>query len=274
MALRDRWPLIELWLSFAFILLLPAAMAFAQVQSPYDVGPTFENVVAGDKYVGAEVAGSGGRTFKLVDGLVEPVSGSIVLVVLEDKKSGGQLAVPTKLIEGESGSLTLAADVGEEVRTRSEALLKSDGLPVAAVNTYLAASFPEHKLPVNRDEPAANAEGLIRFSKLSGLDIVDNTDKEIGNVKTAVINTEHASIAYLLVEMAVDKKLRAIPLGAFEYYYAADAWKINLAGERIAKFPPVSADELPKQLDRGWVEYVAVRFGRNTLQDPVAVEGR
>ena len=274
MAGRDRTPVIELWLSIALIALLPALMAIAQVQSEFEVGPKFDNVVRGDKYIGAEVATAGGMSFEIRDALIEPSSGAVVLVVLSEKGGDQMIAVPTAVLASAGERPMLEADVDDGLRAKSRSLMQSETFPLPAVNTFLAATFPQHKLPVKQDGADSGSSNMIRFSKLAGLTIVDNSDAKVGSIDTAVIDVDKARVAYLLVEIATDKKLRAIPLGAFEYYYSPDTWKINLSSEHIANFPPVSSDQLPKVLDRGWVEYIAVRFGRNTLQDPVATEGR
>ena len=106
---------------------------------------------------------------------------------------------------------------------------------------------------------------LTTFSFLKGRPIIDLHNETVGKLVDLGINPANGRIVYCVVE-SPDKALRAIPLGAFVMPQSTYRWMIELPKSKIDAFQPFPADAPPIAVDRGWREYVALRYGRTGLQ--------
>jgi len=106
---------------------------------------------------------------------------------------------------------------------------------------------------------------LTGFTDLKGKRIVDANGDLIGSLVDMGMDGESGMIIYCVIQSA-DKSLRAIPLGAFVDRDPKQDWKIELEREQVMLFEPFADEKTPQKIDRGWQEYVAVRYGRNALQ--------
>ncbi len=106
---------------------------------------------------------------------------------------------------------------------------------------------------------------LTGFTELKGKRVVDAEGVSIGNLADIGVDEASGAIVYCVVQ-SEDKSQRAIPLGAFVDRDAKKDWKIELQREQVMMFEPFGVGTTPQQIDRGWQEYVAVRYGRNALQ--------
>ena len=55
-------------------------------------------------------------------------------------------------------------------------------------------------------------------------------------------------------------------MGAFSRIGGSRQWEIELDKEDVMKFKPFDPSAPPVEVDGGWIEYVAVRYGRDSLQ--------
>jgi len=94
---------------------------------------------------------------------------------------------------------------------------------------------------------------------------VDADGEQIGSLTDLGMDVASGTIIYCVIR-SEDKTLRAIPLGAFVDRDPKQDWKIELESEQVMMFAPFTGGKPPQNIDRGWQEYVAVRYGRNALQ--------
>ncbi|MCA9132928.1 MAG: PRC-barrel domain-containing protein [Planctomycetales bacterium] len=106
---------------------------------------------------------------------------------------------------------------------------------------------------------------LLSFSFLRGRPVLDADAQAIGKIVDLGIHPATGKIAYCVME-SPDGEHRAIPLGAFVMQPPAYRWTIELPQERIREFEPFTLTSPPLRVDRGWKEYIAVRYGREGLQ--------
>jgi sporulation protein YlmC with PRC-barrel domain len=113
---------------------------------------------------------------------------------------------------------------------------------------------------------------LALLSQLRGTPVTDQSGKKIGAIADFGIEPATSMIAYAAFAASSDDAskagLRAIPLGAFEAVPGQKSWTIQLPAESITKFKPFEKDAWPTEIERGWTEYIAVRYGRGGLQSP------
>lgn len=106
---------------------------------------------------------------------------------------------------------------------------------------------------------------LTFFSTLKEKTVVDMEGHSVGNVADVAIKASNGEVLYIVM-VSGDGEKRAIPLGAFVNERAEDEWLIELSREQILQFKPFFEKTPPIRVDRGWEEYVSVRYGRGGLQ--------
>jgi sporulation protein YlmC with PRC-barrel domain len=92
--------------------------------------------------------------------------------------------------------------------------------------------------------------------------------EKIGAIVDLAFDMQSGELLYLVLKSK--DGLRAVPLGAFEGKANSESWKIDLPGNLVYQFKTFSLNEIPKAIDRGWTEFVSVKYGRNGLQLPSA----
>jgi hypothetical protein len=108
---------------------------------------------------------------------------------------------------------------------------------------------------------------LTTMASLKGTEVKDIEDRNYGKVVDLAINASTGDIVYCVVKNDKDGSLRAIPLGALVGRDLSHGWKIELASDAISKFEAFDRSNPPQFVDRGWEEYVSVRYGRRGLQE-------
>ncbi|MEO8271844.1 MAG: PRC-barrel domain-containing protein [Aureliella sp.] len=107
---------------------------------------------------------------------------------------------------------------------------------------------------------------LSPFSALVGRSVVDKIGEPIGEIVDLGVNDQSGSIAYCILKTN-GSDMRAIPLGAFTISSESTAWKIDLNKSQIFAFETCDLGDPPQAIARGWQEYVAVKYGREGVQE-------
>lgn len=106
---------------------------------------------------------------------------------------------------------------------------------------------------------------LIFFSNLKKMPVADSQGHVIGRIDDVALKASNGMIVYMVMQTE-DNRLRAIPLGAFVADEKNNRWFIELSIDQILKFKTFEEKSPPPQIETGWKEYVAVRYGRGGLQ--------
>jgi sporulation protein YlmC with PRC-barrel domain len=107
----------------------------------------------------------------------------------------------------------------------------------------------------------------LSLRKLIGTAIHNNRGEDLGKIADFAIATEHGLLAYVAMtctcfDDAADK-LFPVPLSAFVVRPESRAWRLELPLEVLEGTKPFPVRQWPEKIDRGWVEYVHVRYGRS-----------
>jgi len=105
---------------------------------------------------------------------------------------------------------------------------------------------------------------LIPFATIKDKKIVAIDGEALGTLSDVGLS-DSGDIVYCVMT-SPDGALRAIPLGAFLDREQRREWKVELKREQVLQFKPFDPQNTPQVIDRGWQEYVAVRYGRDALQ--------
>ncbi len=95
--------------------------------------------------------------------------------------------------------------------------------------------------------------------------IVDKFGEVVGSIEDVAIRASKGEITYLVLRTTDNRRI-AIPLGAFEADEKNSRWMVELAKDQIIKFEAFDKSSPPANADSGWLEFVAVKYGRGGLQ--------
>ena len=111
---------------------------------------------------------------------------------------------------------------------------------------------------------------LVPFATIKDKKIVAVDGEALGTLADVGLS-DSGDIAYCVLKSS-DGALRAIPLGAFLNRERNKDWTIELESKQVLQFKPFDRQHVPQVIDRGWQEYVAVRYGRDALQEVPKVD--
>lgn len=243
---------------------IPWDTAIAQQSTPFDVGEEFQEPLRLSEYKKRLAAE---KKAEVADVYFAADSGRVLFVLWDS--AGKQYLAP---LEVSSKPPATSSMPDPKLIAATEEFSKSDRPSVGSLNAFLHNFYPAVTAP--RELLDANEKSeVLKASRVVDSRVVAQGDEALGTITDIVIERPDHRIAYLLVRDE-QQRTQAVPLGAFEYTYSDSAWQIDLEPKFYRSMPTVKSDELPKQVDRGWLEYVRVRFGRNSIQDPAAVEAR
>ncbi len=112
---------------------------------------------------------------------------------------------------------------------------------------------------------------LTFYSNLKKRTVVDSAGTAVGKIEDVAVRSSNGELLYIVM-LSSNGGRRAVPLGAFVSDEGSDHWSIDLTAEQIFKFLPFQTTSPPTGVDRGWEEYVAVKYGRGGLQTSKKVE--
>jgi len=95
--------------------------------------------------------------------------------------------------------------------------------------------------------------------------IADKSGEVVGRIEDVAINASKGTIVYMVLRTIDDRRI-AVPLGAFAADGNSSRWMIELAKDQILKFKAIDDSFTPSEADAGWLEFVAVKYGRGGLQ--------
>lgn len=133
------------------------------------------------------------------------------------------------------------------------------------VDFNLKAYWQENGKPRIQTALPKSAPEFLLFTTLVGKRVRGKDNEKLGTISDIAVGLESGEIIYCVLQ-SNDKESRAIPLGAFSSIGGSHQWEIELSKAAIMKFKPFDPIAPPVEVDGGWIEYVAVRYGRDSLQ--------
>jgi hypothetical protein len=227
-------------------------------------GPIFRiGAVTGSKLASNDFKGSA----KIQDVIMDLDTGHVPFVVLAVEDADGAaapLVVPTSAIR----------DFGtreQSLRLTAEELRQSPKVPKAA--SELTRAWATSVLGHFKTEPYWKADNdrvsdrdvLVRASQLHDVVVLADDGKPLGRIQDFAM-TSRGDIAYAgLSRHDKTDQLHPIPLSAFIAPVGNAEWRLNLPPDIVENTPKFAAASWPTTLDRGWLEYVHVRYGRSVF---------
>lgn len=174
------------------------------------------------------------------------------------------IAIPVELVK--ANGKTFTATVPSE-KLKQASRFKRDGKSQPLTRAWALKNHRHFEQESLWKADAQMDQPLTLASSLHGLPISNPAGKRLGHVEDAALLLDNGLVGYLAVTMTGDKaakgKLYPIPLSAFVVQATDGTWILELPPDVLAKTPTFDANHWPETVDRGWVEYVHVRYGRS-----------
>lgn len=251
--------------------------------------PHFNHLVPAASWLERSVADADDKQLGVVRDLaLDLETGHVALAIVEIKGSDEQtescLAVPPVLLEDQKGQ-TLRLERSTEGRPLPLAELARSLDRGFAKNQYAAFglkpywSVPKSGKAAAKPEaaPLDDHDALTLLTQLEAVTVVDKDAHPLGPLMGFSFSPASGRIAYAALRLseADSKKLLPIPLSAFVASRRAShahgssgdgsSWELEIPKDIVEKTPGFDEGNWPTKLERAWVEYTHVRYGRSPL---------
>ncbi len=232
------------------------------------VEPQLGPIAHAGKFAKAKVADERGTAIATVDDLLLDLgAGRVALVLVSPSDGKGQVLVPASRFAWTQDATQFKLKAGGKPLA-SIPRWKNDGTNTEFTRDQIAEIYRRDGQRMYRVE-TDDSDLTAWFSGIPEQKVENTAAAEIGNVVDMAITLPDAAIAYAAVSCNCfadsEAKLFPIPLTAFVVTPGAKAWILELPLDIVERTPTFSKDEWPTVIDRGWVEYVHVRYGRSPL---------
>ncbi|MBX9791047.1 MAG: PRC-barrel domain-containing protein [Pirellulales bacterium] len=234
-----------------------------------NVEPQLGPIAHTGKLVKMKVADERGRLIGQVDDLLLDLGGGRIALVLVSPVDGkGQVLLPARqfVFPHDDSHLTFKASAQPLEATPR---WKNEGPSTQFNRAAIADIHRRAGQKMYRVKPDA-ADLTAWFSGIAQQKVENTAGAEIGNVVDFAVTLPDAALAYAAVSCNCfadsEQKLFPIPLSALVVEPGAKAWILELPLDIVERTPTFAKDAWPTTIDRGWVEYVHVRYGRSPLE--------
>lgn len=221
--------------------------------------------------IGAPVAVKGAESEKIADLIIDMETERIAYVTLVRNNAKDAVIVPAVDIKQGDQSASYAGD--------PQALQKAPAAPKKEeLNAKRLAKVDKHfghdPYWKRADKLGKEPEPRLRAGKgILNIEVVDGENEKLGEVTDVALDWESGKIPYIVVKNAKSQRMHAIPIAAFEKTEDDQRLLVKVPPEVFHKGASFSAeDKWPAAIDRQWVEYVQVRYGRRGVQSEGAAE--
>lgn len=150
--------------------------------------------------------------------------------------------------------------------------LTSDGWPECPVAQFGRDPYwKDFREQLLKENPKAKFDEvnhrLELYSQLRNKKVADDKGQVVGQFTDFGIEPSSDSIAYTVLQPTEKNELfNAIPLGAFVAEGDSNHWLIELSKKAITQQAKFEEWQWPTSTSRGWIEYIATRYGRRGVQ--------
>ncbi len=106
---------------------------------------------------------------------------------------------------------------------------------------------------------------ILSSSTITGQNVYNLKDENIGEIKDLMINLNTAEIAYAVISfggfMGIGNKLFAMPLKAFQFSDKDDTIRLDIDKEKLENAPSFDKDNWPMTADDEFIDSVYSHYG-------------
>lgn len=212
--------------------------------------------------IGCEVMDSRHESLgRIADIALDLPSGRIAALIVERQDGDKQVQIPLPPSIARLGVMTVVADVTPEKLRQAPTFGGESGQPLTRAGG--AKVFKHFEQPVPwKQEQAERPLALV--SQIRELPIASAAGKRLGRIDDFALLLDKGLIGYAAVSVDEDAaQLFPVPLSAFVVTPEVEHWVLELPKDILAQTPRFNANAWPDKIDRAWVEYVHVRYGRS-----------
>lgn len=262
------------------LLLVAPVAALAQGRTTDSVVPAFKELRPASSVLGWPLR-RGDDLIGTIDDLVFDLETSevalLVIAVKEGSDTTRYVAIPTAVLEPAGRSARVAAWVTDDMVQKARRVAKKTDSATRgwATEEYKAFGrdpyWKEFRDQLLKENPKAKFDEvdyrLELYSQLRTKKVMDGKGQEVGQIADFGIEPASDSIAYAVFQPSDKTALfNAIPLGVFVALDGSNHWLIELSADAITQHAKFEAWQWPTSTSRGWIEYIAVRYGRGGVQ--------
>lgn len=227
--------------------------------------PQLDGVQQANALIGKSIQMPGARAQAKVEDVLLDLNTGRVAVVVFKAEGQSQFALPPTALSVDAKTKSLTSKVtSEQLKTAAWDAGQSDKQQL----DKLYQLFGQEAYP-QKQEPAGKRvdRKLVSVAKLQGVPVHNTKGEPLGAVSDVGIALNEGLIAYVAVSCScfddAGGKLFPVPLSAFVIKPDSKAWILELPLDVLANTPTFAEKHWPEKIDRGWVEYVHVRYGRS-----------
>lgn len=106
---------------------------------------------------------------------------------------------------------------------------------------------------------------ILSSSTITGQNVYNLNDENIGDIKDLMIDLNNAEIAYAVLEfggfMGIGNKLFAIPMEALQFSDTDDTIRLDVNKEKLELAPSFDKDNWPMTADNEFIDSVYSHYG-------------
>lgn len=231
--------------------------------------PEVSQVTRASKLIGRRVVSATKQPLGTVQELIlDLATGHLAALVIDagDPTAPQLLLLPPQVVQISENALVVTKEISAKARKQ----LAAENLTAALNKQKLAAIYPALGVvaPAQADsaEAAQNEVSEIELlSQVRGTSVVNQDEQALGTVEDLAIDLKTGIIAYAALDCPDRNRecFYPVPLPALVAQIKKAAWVLELPEEIFAKMPTISREQWPEKINRGWVEYIHVRYGRS-----------
>jgi sporulation protein YlmC with PRC-barrel domain len=123
--------------------------------------------------------------------------------------------------------------------------------------------------PQNKEGSNVAYATVFRASKIKGMDVRNDADKNLGDIDDLVIDVTKGKVRYVALQygssLTGGSKLFAVPLSAFTLTHANDKTflKLNVSQDALKEAPGFDKDHWPNTADPNWAKEIDTYYQRS-----------
>ena len=227
--------------------------------------PQLDDVQQASSLIGKPIQVPGSPGAKVADVLLDLNAGRVALVLAKENGPSFFALPPAALgFDAKTKALTTKA-TNEQLNAASWDANHSDRQDLDKIyQLFVQQPYTQKQ---QKTAPQRPERKLVSVTKVQGVPVHNAKGEPLGKVSDVGIALAEGLIAYVAVSCScfddASGKLFPVPLTAFVIKPDAKAWILELPLDVLANTPTFAEKQWPEKIDRGWVEYVHVRYGRS-----------
>lgn len=248
-----------------------------------DLTPGVGDATLGGRLISASLLDRDGQEIgEIVDLMIDPYYARLSCLVIAPATATARkkrLLVPVELVECDGERATASRNISA-IASSATSLLPG-GKPTPYTRRMALAAYHHLELRpywtrvVGERHASTNGSSkrddlFFLFTTLREQSVTDSGGEKLGHIADLAFSDDGKIRYALLKHQHTDEGKEStrtfpVPLAAFVVPAGTGTWSIDLPEKLLKTMPVVKNGELPREISRGWVEYIHVKYGGNVF---------